>query len=150
PYPIDLPRRLRPDSGRRGKNECGQHEAEFRDLRYHCPTPRGHHERWRAHSLPRNEADPSAAGGEHRKHPVHWSVMLDCARPFNYLICPQQQRWRDRQIERLGRLQVDDQLERRWLLDGEIRRLRALKKLATCRPARVNRTLMFGPYEIKP
>jgi len=36
-----------------------------------------------------------------------------------HLIRPGQQRWRDRQSERLGALQVDDQLERRRWSTGE-------------------------------
>jgi hypothetical protein len=35
-----------------------------------------------------------------------------------YLIRPQQQRRRDREAERLGGLEVDDELERSRLLDG--------------------------------
>jgi hypothetical protein len=36
------------------------------------------------------------------------------------LVRPQQERLRDRQAERLGGLEVDDQLELRGLLDGEV------------------------------
>ena len=39
---------------------------------------------------------------------------------LNDLIRPLQQRWRDRQPEGLGGLQIDDQLELRWLLDGQV------------------------------
>src|SRR5438445_2462137 len=39
---------------------------------------------------------------------------------FDHLIRPQQQRLRDRQPERLGGLEVDDQLELGGLLDGKI------------------------------
>src|SRR5713226_569239 len=45
------------------------------------------------------------------------------------LIRPQQQRSRDRQAEGLRRLEVDDQLEPRRLLDGEVSRPRALENL---------------------
>src|SRR5258705_9540514 len=45
------------------------------------------------------------------------------------LICPQQDRLRDRQAEGLGGLQVDDQLELCWLLDGQIGGLRTPEDL---------------------
>src|SRR5213593_3454027 len=35
------------------------------------------------------------------------------------LICPQQQRRRDREAKGLGRFEIDDQFELRWLLDGK-------------------------------
>jgi len=52
------------------------------------------------------------------------------ARPFSWidhLIRPQQQRRRDRQAERLGGLEVDDEFEFRWLLYRKISRLLALE-----------------------
>src|SRR5438128_7777104 len=48
---------------------------------------------------------------------------------LNDLIRPPQQRLRNRQPERLGGLEVDDQLELGWLLDGEIGGSRALQDL---------------------
>ena len=39
---------------------------------------------------------------------------------LDHLVRPQQQRRRDRQAERLGGLEVDDQLELGGLLDGEV------------------------------
>src|SRR5713101_7270832 len=45
------------------------------------------------------------------------------------LIRPPQQRWRDRQAEGLGGLEVDDQLELRRLLDGQVGGLGALEDL---------------------
>ncbi len=39
---------------------------------------------------------------------------------FDDLIRAQQQRLRDREAERLGGLEVDDELEFAWLLDGKI------------------------------
>src|SRR5215510_5348603 len=48
---------------------------------------------------------------------------------FNDLIRPQQQRRRDGEAERFGGLEVDDELELRWLLDGKTSRLRALQDL---------------------
>ena len=48
---------------------------------------------------------------------------------LNKLIRPQQQRWRNREAERLGGLHIDDKLELRQLLDREIGRFRALEDL---------------------
>src|SRR5437899_5108929 len=45
------------------------------------------------------------------------------------LIRPPQQRVRDRQAERLGSLEVDDELKLRRLLDGEVARFGALQDL---------------------
>src|SRR6266542_778402 len=39
---------------------------------------------------------------------------------LNHLVRSQQQRWRDRQAEGLGSLEVDHQLELRRLLNGEV------------------------------
>src|SRR5262245_64862410 len=44
-----------------------------------------------------------------------WSSTL-----FDYPVRAMEHRWRDRQLECLGRLQVDDQLEFGRLLDGEV------------------------------
>src|SRR5438128_12262232 len=49
---------------------------------------------------------------------------------MNDLIRPPQQRLRNREPERLGGLEVDDQLELGWLLDGKIAGLGALENLA--------------------
>ena len=48
---------------------------------------------------------------------------------FDDLIRPQQQRRRDGEAERLGDLEVDDQLELRRLLYGQVGRLCALENL---------------------
>src|SRR5882762_7073894 len=48
---------------------------------------------------------------------------------LDHLIRSQQQRRRDGEADGLGRLEVDDQLELRRLLDREIPRLRALEDL---------------------
>src|SRR6266566_1275200 len=48
---------------------------------------------------------------------------------FDHLIRPHQDGLRDRQPERLGRLQVDDQLKLRRLLNGQVSGLRALEDL---------------------
>jgi len=45
------------------------------------------------------------------------------------LICPQQDRLRYRQAEGLGGLQVDDQLEPRWLLNRKVGGLGAFQNL---------------------
>src|SRR2546425_836945 len=49
------------------------------------------------------------------------------AASFDDLIRSQQQRPGDCEAKRLGRLEVDHQLELRWLLDGQVRRLCALE-----------------------
>jgi hypothetical protein len=46
----------------------------------------------------------------------------DLAESFDHLIRPREQRRRDREVEGLGGLQIDDQLELGWLIDGEIAR----------------------------
>src|SRR5262245_7068471 len=51
---------------------------------------------------------------------LHIALLKDLIRPR------QQRRW-DRQAERLGGLEVDDQLELRGLLDGEVAGLRTLE-----------------------
>src|SRR5437867_10956497 len=48
---------------------------------------------------------------------------------LNNLVCSQEQRLRNRQAERLGGLQVDDQLELRRLLDGQVGGLCAFQDL---------------------
>src|SRR5215470_17340006 len=48
---------------------------------------------------------------------------------LDHPISPGEQRWRNRQSERLGGLEVDNQLERGGLLDGEIGRLGTLEDL---------------------
>ena len=50
-------------------------------------------------------------------------------RLLDYLVRTQQQRVRDREAERLRRREIDDQLELRGLLDGEIGGLRAFENL---------------------
>jgi hypothetical protein len=45
---------------------------------------------------------------------------------FDHLICPNQQRLRKGDTDRLGGFQVDRQLEFCRLLDGKVRRLGAL------------------------
>jgi hypothetical protein len=50
---------------------------------------------------------------------------------LDHLIRALQERRRDREAKGIGGLEVDDQLELRSLLDGEVARLRALKILST-------------------
>src|SRR5262249_15896348 len=45
------------------------------------------------------------------------------------LVRPPEHRWRDRQVERLGGLEIDDQLELRRLLDGQVGGFSALEDL---------------------
>jgi hypothetical protein len=59
------------------------------------------------------------------------NVIPRAGRSLDDLIRPQQQRRRDREAERLGRLEVDDQLELRWLLDGQAAGLAPLRILST-------------------
>jgi hypothetical protein len=65
---------------------------------------------------------------------------------FNGLIRPQQQRWRDRKAKRLGRLQVDDQLEPRGLLDRDVGRLGALEDLVDVDGTPAVLSAILGPY----
>src|SRR5262249_9589921 len=48
---------------------------------------------------------------------------------FDHLVGAQQEGIRDRQAERLGGGQIDDELESRWLLDRKFGRLRPAEKL---------------------
>jgi hypothetical protein len=50
---------------------------------------------------------------------------------LDYLVRPRQQRWRDREAERLGGFEVDDELELRRLLDGKVGRSGILQDLTT-------------------
>src|SRR6202158_3010316 len=51
------------------------------------------------------------------------------SRSLDHLIRPLEERLGDRQAEGLGGLEVDDQLELRWLLDGQVGGFRALEDL---------------------
>jgi hypothetical protein len=50
-------------------------------------------------------------------------------RLLDYLIRPRQQRWWDRQTERLGGLEVDGEIELRGVFDGKISGLGTLNEL---------------------
>jgi hypothetical protein len=41
---------------------------------------------------------------------------------FDHLVGGREQRWRDRQAKRFSSLEIDDQFEFCWLLDGKIGR----------------------------
>jgi hypothetical protein len=57
-------------------------------------------------------------------------ITLPCTtRYFNDLIRPPQQRLWDRKAESFGGLEVDDELELGWLLDGKVTGLGAFKNL---------------------
>jgi hypothetical protein len=47
---------------------------------------------------------------------------------LQHLIRPQQQRRGNRQAEGFSLIEIDDQVVLRWLLNGQIRRLRALEE----------------------
>jgi len=53
---------------------------------------------------------------------------------FDHLICPPEHRWRNREPEGLGGLQVDHQLELRGLLDWEIGWLRSPRATSLMTP----------------
>jgi hypothetical protein len=81
-------------------------------------------------------------------------LKLCCAAPgdsrtragsFDDLIRPQQQRRRDGEAEGLRGFEVDDELEFRRLLDGEIGGLGSLKILSTYVAARRNSSGPIGP-----
>src|SRR4029450_8686926 len=82
-------------------------------------------------------AKPTAA----RRSWPRWSstALLD------HLIRAQQHRLRDREPERLRRLQVDHQLELRGLLDGKIGGLDALKDLIHVASATPQKVGVVGP-----
>src|SRR5262249_27891412 len=74
-------------------------------------------------------AGPARRAALPRKHTTGPTMYVLRSNLLDYLIRSQQQRWRDGEAERLGRLEVDHELELRGLLDGQIGRLRALENL---------------------
>jgi hypothetical protein len=81
------------------------------------PAPQSHAIQTRPSSTPRparRSGGAPAGGVEGGEQLGHAAGLLD------YLIRSLQERRRDRQAERLGGLEVDDQLELRGLLNGEI------------------------------
>src|SRR5438876_3241671 len=70
----------------------------------------------------------SAATGAARRPPVKGPGTSGDP-SLDHLIRPLQERRRDRQAEGLGGLEVDDELELRGLLDGEVARLGAFEDL---------------------
>src|SRR5262249_53383851 len=83
------------------------------------------------------------AQAQWRQRPTWLSLARDYCSPrwsargaggsLDHLIRPRQQRGRDRQPEGLGSLEVDDQLELRGLLDGQVARLGTFQNLVHIR-----------------
>src|SRR5262245_6670320 len=66
------------------------------------------------------------AGGEsNRRRLMVGAVHVDRARLFDDVVSPPQHRLRDRQAEGLRGFEIDDQVKLAWLLNWQIRRLRA-------------------------
>src|SRR5947209_14304911 len=87
-------------------------------------------QRTRAGQVPRLIGGPPSdrAGSSRPKASV--TNMRRSQRPLSdQLICPKQERLRDRQPEGLGGLEVDDELELAGLLDRQVGGLRALEDL---------------------
>jgi hypothetical protein len=63
-----------------------------------------------------------------RRVPLPVSTASDVGDLLNHLVCDGEQRWRD--VERLGGLQVDHELELGRLLDGQVGRLDAFENVA--------------------
>src|SRR2546425_9452363 len=107
---------------------CSQ-EIVYRILRRHPPLE--------AHATGAREFQPIAVRRQlaHRRcqpavRPVERKELVqvrsEVHRLLDDLIRPQQQRGWDSQAERLGRLEINDKLKFRRLLDGQIARLRPL------------------------
>ena len=64
---------------------------------------------------------------------------------LDHLPCLQHYRGRDRQAERLSGLEVDDELELRGLLDGQVGEFTPLRILSTNPAARRYRSMRLGP-----
>jgi len=76
-----------------------------------------------------------------------------CARrptSFDHFIGAGEDRWRDRQPERLGGLQIDDQLELRRLLDRQIGRLGAVEDLSSVIAEATPRACAAGSITLNP
>ena len=80
---------------------------------------------------PQVEKAASAAGGKralgHERQRGLESREHRCS--FDHLVGAGEEGWGDREAERRGDLSIDDQLEARRLLDGQIRRSRTLENL---------------------
>ena len=95
----------------------------------------------------------SAAGGEYREPPVRWIVMLGSMKSLDNLVRALQERLRDRQAERPGGTEVDDQLELGGLLNGQAtRRTLGTTSLSnsSCLPKMFASTLYVTPVTLPP
>src|SRR5712691_3892114 len=74
------------------------------------------------------------------------SMPPDCGLPLlNYFIRAPKQRWRDRQPERLGSLEVDHQLELGGLFDGQVGELGTFQNLVDVhRSPAINRQIVYA------
>ena len=107
------------------------HAQEF----MHSPSPETHDSRDRQSATSHIE-DPNV-GSERRRRvnssrpaaPLPWSTPHRRTRSFDDLIGSQDERRGNRQADGLGRPLADHQLERCWLLDRKVTRLRALQDL---------------------
>ena len=71
-------------------------------------------------------------------------------RLLDHLIGPLEQRRRDREAEGIGCLEIDDQLELRRLLDGQVGGLDVFQDLVQVGAARRKESARFGPWDIRP
>ena len=70
---------------------------------------------------------------------------------FDHLVSQREERRWNCETERPRGLEVDDQLEARWLLDRQVRRLLApCRILCTYEAPRRNKLFMLMPYDMRP
>src|SRR5262245_40523279 len=84
--------------------------------------------------LPRS-SNAAFSGGAKPRPPatLSWAASLRQHASLNHTVCSPQQRRRNRQSDRLRRLQIDDQIELGGLLDGQVARIGALQDLVHIR-----------------
>ena len=63
---------------------------------------------------------------------------------LDHLVGAREDRWRDRQTERLGGLQIDDELEFGWLLDGQVGRLGTFENFVDIRSSAPEEVVQIG------